>query len=53
MIEAYFLQCQSLTNTYRPIYVVRLDERDGQLFILAGDDIQILISRNGKWRFLT
>jgi len=30
-----------------------MDERDGQLFILAGDDIQILVNRNGNWRFLT
>ncbi|EAZ91020.1 DUF6888 family protein [Crocosphaera chwakensis] len=44
---------QSLTNTYQPIYLVRLDERDGQLFILAGNDIQILINRNGDWEFLT
>ncbi|WP_416245126.1 DUF6888 family protein [Crocosphaera sp. XPORK-15E] len=45
--------CQSLTNTYQPIYLIRLDERDGKLFILAGNDIQILISRNGDWEFLT
>ncbi|HAC62083.1 MAG TPA: hypothetical protein DCF68_00750 [Cyanothece sp. UBA12306] len=45
--------CQSLTNTYQPIYLIRLDERDGKLFILAGDNIQILISRNGDWEFLT
>ncbi|WP_072061077.1 DUF6888 family protein [Crocosphaera watsonii] len=45
--------CQSLTNTYQLIYLVRLDERDGQLLILAGNDIQILINRNGDWEFLT
>jgi hypothetical protein len=45
--------CQALTKSCCPIYVVRVDERNGQLFILAGDDIQILISRNGNWRFLT
>lgn len=44
--------CQSLTNTYQPIYLLRLDERDGNIFILAGDNIQISIDRNGDWEFL-
>ncbi|MHC5676894.1 MAG: DUF6888 family protein [Nostoc sp.] len=29
--------CQSLTNTFTPIYIVRLDEQTGNVFILAGD----------------
>jgi hypothetical protein len=29
--------------------MVRLDERTGKLFILAGDDLEILISRDGNW----
>jgi hypothetical protein len=37
---------------YRPIYMVRLDERTGEIFILAGDDRQILISRDGNWEYL-
>ncbi len=44
--------CQSLTNTFIPIFIVRLDERTGNVFILAGDDIQIEIDKNGLWRFL-
>ncbi|MDJ0733958.1 MAG: hypothetical protein QNJ47_07730 [Nostocaceae cyanobacterium] len=44
--------CQSLTTYLIPIYMVRLDERTGKLFILAGDDIEILISRNGEWEYL-
>ncbi|MBD0261316.1 MAG: hypothetical protein ICV78_00940 [Tolypothrix sp. Co-bin9] len=44
--------CQALTTVYKPIYMVRLDERTGKLFILAGDDIQILISRDGNWDYL-
>ncbi len=27
--------CQALTTVYKPIYMVRLDERPGKLFILA------------------
>ncbi|WP_390848763.1 DUF6888 family protein [Nostoc spongiaeforme] len=44
--------CQSLTNTFTPIYIVRLDEQTGNVFILAGDNREIEIYRNGLWRFL-
>ncbi|MEM9276721.1 MAG: hypothetical protein AAGA80_27850 [Cyanobacteria bacterium P01_F01_bin.143] len=44
--------CQSLTNTFTSIFIVRLDERTGNVFILAGDNIQIEIYQNGHWRFL-
>jgi hypothetical protein len=30
--------CQSLTDTFTPIVVVRLDEQTGNLFMLAGDN---------------
>jgi hypothetical protein len=45
--------CQSLTNTFIPIWVLRMDERTGNVFILAGDNIEIEIYRNGLWRFLS
>jgi Iap family predicted aminopeptidase len=44
--------CRDLTSLYIPIYLVRLDERDRQLIILAGEELQITITPNGKWRFL-
>jgi hypothetical protein len=44
--------CQALTTVYKPIYMVRLDERTGKLFILAGEDIQILVSRDANWDYL-
>ncbi len=44
--------CQSLTNTFTAIFIIRLDERTENVFILAGDNIQIEIYRNGRWRFL-
>ncbi|MBW4451472.1 MAG: hypothetical protein KME55_01665 [Nostoc indistinguendum CM1-VF10] len=43
--------CQLLTTAYKPIYMVRLDERTGKIFILAGEDIEILISLNGNWEY--
>ncbi|MFN9174177.1 MAG: DUF6888 family protein [Synechocystis sp.] len=44
--------CRDLTSFYIPIYLVRLDQRDGQLVILAGDELIVTISPNGKWRFV-
>jgi hypothetical protein len=51
-IECIIL-CQSLTSTFLvPIHIVRLDERTGNIFILAGDNIEIEMYRNGLWRFI-
>jgi hypothetical protein len=43
---------QSLTNLFVTIAIVRFDERTGNLFMLAGDNIEIEIYRNGLWRFI-
>jgi hypothetical protein len=37
---------------YRPIFLVRLDERTGQIFILAGNETEIVINRDGRWDLL-
>jgi hypothetical protein len=44
--------CLDLTGFYIPIYLVRVDERDSRLVILAGETIEITIEPNGEWRFL-
>lgn len=45
--------CQMLSSYYRDIKLFRFDDKTGQVYILAGDDIQVLVPRNGKWRFVT
>lgn len=37
---------------YLPIFLVRLDERTDEIYLLAGEEIEILIDRNGTRRFL-
>lgn len=44
-------QCQKLTSLLKQIHIVRLDERTGDVYVLAGDDIGIIIFRDGKWEF--
>jgi hypothetical protein len=46
------LLCQYLTGKFIPINVVRMDERTKNLFILAGDTIEIEVFRNGLWQYL-
>jgi hypothetical protein len=37
-----------LTNLYISIHLVRIDERSGNLVILAGEEIEIEIEPNGR-----
>lgn len=43
--------CQSLSNFYRDIQVFRYDDVTGLVFILAAENIEILMQRDGTWRF--
>ena len=46
-----FILSQNLTTFLLPIFIVRLDERTGNIYILAGEETGIVINRNGKWRY--
>jgi hypothetical protein len=46
-----FILSQNLTMLLLPIFIVRLDERTGNIYILAGEETGIVITRNGKWRY--
>ncbi len=36
-LQSLYIQCHTLTNVmFQPVHIVRLDERTGNLFILAG-----------------
>lgn len=47
-----FRVCQELTQMYLPVYLVRLDERTNNIAILAGEEREITIDRNGESRIL-
>lgn len=44
--------CQMLSDGYQPIYVFRFDGKTGNVFILAGENIQILVKQDGNWEFI-
>jgi hypothetical protein len=48
----FFLVWVRLSNVLLPINAVRLDERTNQIYVLAGEEIEVLIYPNGKVRFL-
>ena len=41
-----------LSNSYRTIELFRFDEQAGIVFIFAGEELQIIVSSDGLWRFL-
>lgn len=47
-----FILCQRLTSLYRSIFLVRLDERTEDIYILAGEETEILIDKHGNWEFI-
>lgn len=40
------------TKMYLPVFLVRIDERTKNIVILAGEETEIIIYPNGKWRYL-
>jgi hypothetical protein len=48
---ACVVQCQALTNMFRSIHILRLDETLDAIFILADKDIELLIYPDGNWSF--
>jgi hypothetical protein len=47
-----FNLCHWFTKLYLPINIVRIDERTGNIFFLAGEENIIEIYPNGKWRYV-
>ncbi len=44
--------CQMLSNCYRDIQLFRFQAQTGEVYIFTGEELQIIVSRNGLWRFL-
>jgi hypothetical protein len=50
-LRSLYRQCRWLTNVaFQPVHIVRLDERTGNLFILAGheESIELQIKPDGE-----
>lgn len=52
-IRSLYIHCHVLTNImFQPIHVVRLDERTGNLFVLAGDEETLEFEINPQGRLI-
>ncbi|HAG83950.1 MAG TPA: hypothetical protein DCL61_23075 [Cyanobacteria bacterium UBA12227] len=50
--QACLRVCQMLSNCYRDIQLFRFDDQTGDVFILASDELQIIVPRSGNWSFV-
>ncbi len=41
-----------LSNSYRNIEIFRFDNKTGEVYILAGEELQIIVPSNAPWRFV-
>ncbi|MDY6898849.1 MAG: hypothetical protein SWZ49_12320 [Cyanobacteriota bacterium] len=46
-IELYKM-CQNLTSMYLPVNLVTIDERTQSIYILAGEELEVLINKKGE-----
>jgi len=44
--------CQNLSDFYQDIVLFRFDKLKGEIYILAGENIEIIIYSDGNWEFL-
>ncbi|BAZ10836.1 hypothetical protein NIES4071_26600 [Calothrix sp. NIES-4071] len=51
-LKTYFDLTTDLTKMYVPINLGTLDGRTGDVFVLAGQEIEILIYPDGNWKFI-
>jgi hypothetical protein len=49
---AYICVSQMLSNFYREIQLFRFSEQTGEIYIFASEKLQIVITRDGNWRFV-
>lgn len=48
-----FIACQTLTAMYLPIYLVTMNRPTGKIYILAGEETEILINQDGMREYLS
>ena len=49
--QACLCVCQMLSNTYRDLHLFRFDPPTGDVYILAGKDLEVIVPPSGVWRF--
>ncbi|MCL1470432.1 DUF6888 family protein [Argonema antarcticum] len=50
--QACLRVCQMLSNGFKNIQLFRFDPQTGDVYIFAGDELQIIVPPSGLWYFL-
>ncbi|WP_442946498.1 DUF6888 family protein [Nostoc sp. 'Peltigera malacea cyanobiont' DB3992] len=51
-LKTLFILSFWATKIYLPVFLVRIDERTKNLVIIAGEENEIIIYLDGKWRYV-
>ncbi|WP_445228436.1 DUF6888 family protein [Cyanothece sp. BG0011] len=51
-VIACLIVCQWLSNCYRDIQLFRFDPETAEVYILATEEIEIIVPSDGDWYFL-
>ncbi|WP_396019790.1 MULTISPECIES: DUF6888 family protein [Nostocaceae] len=51
-LKTCFILSFWITKMYLSIHMIRIDERTQNVVFLAGEETEIIIYPNGKWRYL-
>ncbi|MBD2447269.1 hypothetical protein H6G76_08830 [Nostoc sp. FACHB-152] len=51
-LKTLFILSFWATKMYLPVFLVRIDERTKNIVIIAGEEHEMIIYPNGKWRYL-
>ncbi|WP_442941654.1 DUF6888 family protein [Nostoc sp.] len=51
-LKTLFILSFWTTKMYLPVFLVRIDERTKNLVIIAGEENEIIIYLDGKWRYV-
>ena len=43
--------CQTLSNFYLDIHLFRYDQQRKEIYVIAGDTINLIIDAQGNWEF--
>ncbi|MCT7992128.1 hypothetical protein NG793_00315 [Laspinema sp. C5] len=50
--QACLRVCQMLSNRFRDIHLFRYNPQKGYVYILAGDNLEVIVMSSGEWRFI-
>ncbi|BAZ03737.1 hypothetical protein NIES3974_03670 [Calothrix sp. NIES-3974] len=51
-VIVFYILCEQVTSMSKPVSYVTMDERTNLLYMLVGEETEIIVDREGGWQFL-